>query len=171
MPMKCIAQIVTPRERLPETIQSFAARPSVARIRCEWSSAVNEPMIAISSDKKTNGISQEINKAISLTTYCFVIELLCIIAPPIRPGLSGFILPADFCHSHSVLDCKAEILFPDSLCSLFLRGKMPGQRNTPAVMRQFKIMMCLHLCQPAGNALSFTAMPFLSVKGVGRNLE
>jgi hypothetical protein len=32
-------------------------------MRCAWSSVANEPMIAISTDKKTSGIFQEIGKA------------------------------------------------------------------------------------------------------------
>jgi len=58
MPMKCIDQMVNPSVTPPATIHAHAERPLLSRIRCAWVSAVNEPIIAISTDNNTSGMFQ-----------------------------------------------------------------------------------------------------------------
>lgn len=62
MPMKCMDQIAIPNVMPPATIHNIAARPLLSRIRCAWVSAVNEPIMATSTDNNTSGIFQEIDK-------------------------------------------------------------------------------------------------------------
>lgn len=72
MPMKCIDQIAILRVILPATIHSIATRPLFSRIRCAWTSVVNEPIIAISTEKKTSGIFQEIGTVAIRSIHFFV---------------------------------------------------------------------------------------------------
>ena len=71
MPTKCMPQIDIPSVTPPAIAHSFAMRPVLSRMRCAWSSVANEPMIAISTDKKTSGVFQEIGKANARLVYKF----------------------------------------------------------------------------------------------------
>ena len=59
-------QTVMPKVRLPAIIHSVAARPVVARIRSAWVSAVNEPMMATSTDRSISNIFQVVCTVSSL---------------------------------------------------------------------------------------------------------
>lgn len=67
--MKCMDQIAMPKVMLPAAIHSVAARPVLSRILCAWVSAVNEPIMATSTDRKTSEAFQEIGKAVFCVVY------------------------------------------------------------------------------------------------------
>ncbi len=74
MPMKCMDQIASPNVMPPAVIQTHAERPLHSRMRWAWVSAVNEPIIATSTDNTTSEISQVISTTLTPFMYSFNYE-------------------------------------------------------------------------------------------------